>query len=100
MMLSRKGAIYSVQDRQGLTCCPLLDWSGHDVWARIHARGIPYLARYDDAPDRIRQRSEEIWMSSGMWDLWGRGMGAEIRNRDPVAWNALVARYPALDRLR
>jgi 3'-phosphoadenosine 5'-phosphosulfate sulfotransferase (PAPS reductase)/FAD synthetase len=100
MMLSTKGALYGVRDRQAMTCCPLSDWTGRDVWARIQSREIPYLARYDDAPDRIRQRSEDIWMSSGMWDLWDKGMGNEISNRDPVAWESLVARYPELDRVR
>ena len=93
--LRRKGHLYRVQRRSGWTCCPLLDWTGRDVWARIAGQGLPYLARYDDAPDRVLERSEEIWMAV---DCWRKGMAVSIRRRDPALWNALLGRYPQLSR--
>jgi 3'-phosphoadenosine 5'-phosphosulfate sulfotransferase (PAPS reductase)/FAD synthetase len=93
MMLRQKGPLYSVKGRTGMTCCPLLDWSGRDVWGRIASEGLPYLARYDDALDRIRERSEDIWMSV---DIWKWGMGADIKRRNPDAWHTLCSKYPAL----
>jgi hypothetical protein len=68
---------------------------GRDVWARIQTEALPYLARYDDAPDRIRERSEEIWMGV---DCWRWGMAADIRRRDPAQWSGLIAKYPGLAR--
>ncbi len=94
MMLGKKGHLYQTQGRPGWTCCPLLDWSGRDVWARIAERKLPYLERYDDAADRIRERSEDTWLSV---DLWRFGLASDIRRRDPERWNALVARFPGLE---
>ena len=93
MMLNRKGHLYAAGGRPGLTCCPILDWSGRDVWARIASRGLPYLSRYDDASDRVRERSDDVWLSV---DIWRFGMGCDIRRRNPALWLALLERYPAL----
>lgn len=91
----KKGWIYDTQDRTVRTCCPLSDWSGRDVWGRILTQQLPYLARYDDAPDRVLQRSEDCWLG---YDFWKDGMAVEMRSRDPEMWGRLVARFPDLAR--
>ncbi len=91
----KKGWLYDTKDRHLRTCCPLSDWGGRDVWARILTEGLPWLARYDEAPDRILQRSEDCWLGI---DLWKDGMAQEMRRRDPEQWRRLVARFPELTR--
>lgn len=95
MTLSKKGALYRTETRSCWTCCPLLDWSGRDVWARIASADLPYLDRYDEAEDRVLERSEETWLAV---DCWRWGMAAEMKRRDPTRWHALVAEYPDLAR--
>jgi 3'-phosphoadenosine 5'-phosphosulfate sulfotransferase (PAPS reductase)/FAD synthetase len=97
MALRKKGWLYETGARPGMTCCPLIDWSGRDVWACIASEGLPYLARYDDAEDRVRERSEDIWLSV---DTWRWGAASDMKRRDPERWHALVERYPGLDRER
>ncbi|CAH2606084.1 Phosphoadenosine phosphosulfate reductase family protein (plasmid) [Rhodovastum atsumiense] len=91
--ISRKGWLYRVASRPGWTCCPLHDWSGRDVWAAILGRGLPYLARYDEAEDRVWERSDDAWFAP---NVWARGMARRIQLRDPELWHALVERYPGL----
>lgn len=93
MVLRRKGWLYSTQDRPGLTCCPLSDWSGRDVWARIAASGLPWLARYDDAEDRILERSEDIWIAP---QFFAHGGASDIRQRSPEAFYDLAERFPGI----
>ena len=77
------------------TSCPLYNGSGRDIGACINAQDFPYLARYDDAPDRIRERSKGIWMGV---DWWQWVMAAELRRRDPTLWSNLLTKYPGLAR--
>ena len=93
--LRKKGWLYQTQERPGWTCCPLFDWSGRDVWSSIAAEGLPYLARYDAAEDRVLERSEDCWLGV---DIWRWGMATEMQRRNPEQWRNLVARYPELSK--
>lgn len=39
--------LYPVRSGTGLRCTPLWDWTTDDVWAYIHAHGLPYNPVYD-----------------------------------------------------
>ena len=94
-MLRQKGHLYRTLDRPFMSCCPLFDWSGRDVWAGILSAGLPYLERYDDADDRIWERSDDAWLTP---KAWSHGLAARIRRRDPLLWASLLERYPGLAR--
>ena len=87
--------LYQVADRAGWHKLPPLQRE-RPRHRGLHQRtGFPYLARYDDAPDRIRERSKGIWMGV---DWWQWVMAAELRRRDPTLWSNLLTKYPGLAR--
>lgn len=93
--LNRYGAIYKTQIRSSWTCCPLMNWSGQDVWAYIVNHDLPYLEVYDDSErGRERERSEMTWLAENT--VWLRGRGIEMRRRYPDVWADLCRRYQGL----
>ena len=96
IVVRRKGPIYRNRVRGTVTALPLAHWSARDVWARHVTQGLPWLARYDHAQDRERERSEPVWM--GFEEPWRRGQGAELHRTDPALWARVTARWPELSR--
>lgn len=92
--LAKFGTLYRARSRTTWTCCPLADWNGRDVWAYLLAHDLPWLSIYDDAENRERERSETTWL--GFEELWRRGQGRRLRDRDPVLWRRLCLKYPDL----
>lgn len=58
-MLNKKGPIYTVKNRESLTCCPLENFTAEDIWAYIFSNNLKYLSIYDyPYIDRRRNRDE------------------------------------------
>jgi len=94
-VLGMRGPIYQTKARQTVTCCPLWNWSGRDVWAYLIERNIPYLPCYDRNEDgRERGRSEMTWLAEP-W-VWLMDGGGKLRRENPAAWSLLCKTYPEL----
>jgi 3'-phosphoadenosine 5'-phosphosulfate sulfotransferase (PAPS reductase)/FAD synthetase len=94
-VLGARGPIYQTKARQTVTCCPLWNWSGRDIWAYLFERGIPYLSCYDRNEDgRERGRSEMTWLAEP-W-VWLMDGGGKLRRENPGAWSLLCKTYPEL----
>lgn len=92
--IARKGLIYITHDRPGATALPLARWTAADVWARHLMADLPWLARYDLAEDRDRERSETTYLAAE--GIWRHGQGRRLRESDPALWARLTARWPGL----
>lgn len=97
IIAAKKGSIYTVKDRPTTTCCPMLNWSSRDIWARHVSHDLPWLARYDLSDDRERERSETTWLASET--IWRHGQAQRMRRYDPELWSRLVLRWPELSRM-
>lgn len=47
IVLNQKGAIYQTENRQSVTCCPLLNFTNIDIWSYIFSNNLKYLSIYD-----------------------------------------------------
>lgn len=95
--IRKHGVLYQAKTRSEWTCHPLADWTGKDVWAYLTTYNLPWLARYDRAEDRERERSETTYIfGSGGDGIWGQGQGQRLRESDPVLWARLCQRWPDL----
>jgi len=96
-VVAKKGTIYAVADRPGLTALPLARWSARDVWAYLIAHDLPWLGCYDRTDDRERERSEPTYLAApGIWRY--EGIGQRLRQTDPALWQRLTTRFPELER--
>lgn len=92
IMLSKKGAIYSVNAREGLTCCPLLNFSNVDIWAYIFSRGLEYLSVYDyPYINREKNRNEVTMLYNSA--ILENGMIFHYKQMYPEYFNAIEARW-------
>lgn len=93
--LSQKGVIYETQTRQGLTCCPLANWTGTDIWAYIVSQGLPYLSVYDLPHwprEKIRNELTVIYCP----DLVLRGEFLQYRMAYPDLFQKLCHEFPEI----
>lgn len=70
--------------------CPLATWSDQDVAALIISEGLPTLSTYER--DGFGARTK-LRLGRTAMDL---GQVAELRRRDPAAYNRLLQRFPEL----
>lgn len=92
MILAKKGTLYKTKDRSAWTACPLAEWDVRDVWAYTLLRGLPYLSRYEHAPEG--ERSEITWLAAE--SLWRYGMAARLKKEDPEEFSRLAAMWPEI----
>ena len=95
IVLRKKGMIYSTQIRDGLTCCPLANWKGSDIWAYIVSNDLPYLSIYD-LPywnrERIRNELTVISCSNAVL----RGEFLQYRIAYPDLFQKLKTEFPGV----
>lgn len=72
--------------------CPLFNLLEQDVWAYVTTYQIPTFEAYEQGNERTKTRLG--WRAMNEF-----GQLAELRVRDPAAFNAIVTRFPELRRL-
>jgi 3'-phosphoadenosine 5'-phosphosulfate sulfotransferase (PAPS reductase)/FAD synthetase len=82
-----RGPIYYVKAKNVAQCCPLQWWYTEDVWAYVHANGLPYNRAYDyDGVERISYWAGTASICRGRWH--------ELKRHWPSIYNRFVGEFP------
>jgi 3'-phosphoadenosine 5'-phosphosulfate sulfotransferase (PAPS reductase)/FAD synthetase len=78
--------------------CPLLTWTGRDIWAYLVAHELPWLRSYDVAADRTRARSDFVFATGGAEAIRRHGAWQEWRAAYPEQFRHWVETFPEMAR--
>ena len=91
-VLNKRGAIYRTQNRESITCCPLMNFSDEDIWAYIFNNNLKYLSVYDYPNIDRRKIRNEITMLYN-FNIMRNGMMWHYQQMYPEYFNYIKKKW-------